>query len=90
MKSFVILVMLLEMTLDDPKSWTSFLEETDADCIRNDDIKTDMDLPASCKFTIFYLNCKFLWIYATFAFIKIEKNLFWDLKDDWKWDTWLK
>ena len=74
--------MLLEdLTSDDPHN-ALFSEETDADCIRNDDIKTDMDLPASCKFTMFYFCCKFLQIYATVAFIKNRKNLFWDLKDD--------
>ena len=59
-----------------------FSEETDADCIRNDDIKTDMDLPASCKLAIIFENLQFLLIYATVAFIKNRKNLFWDLKDD--------
>ena len=59
-----------------------FLEETDADCIRNDDIKTDMDLPASCKLARSFENLQFLLIYATVAFIKNRKNLFWDLKDD--------
>jgi len=41
-----------------------------------------MDLPASCKLAIIFENLQFLLIYATVAFIKNRKNLFWDLKDD--------